>query len=237
MLVNKERGVFTQTHLLVGAAVFSRPGARAVALAGLLGAVLPDADVWSMFVIERLGGASSCEIFHYRYWEQPWTTVQMVVNSIPLWLVLLGVGLALGRLAGVRHRVTGVWLWVFAASALLHVIADFLLHHEDARAQWMPFSNRVFRSPVSYWDPDHFGQVFMPFEIVLGLGLAAITGARFRRSWVWAGLGLLLMGYVGTIAAGQVSVGQHPRGPGSCELIAAQKAAAHAVADPATIAN
>ncbi len=229
--------MFTQTHLLVGAAAFARPGARVIALAWLIGAVLPDADVWAMFVIERLRGASSCEIFHYRYWEAPWTTVQMIVNSIPLWLVLLGVGLALGQIARGRLRGAGVWLSVFSGSALLHVLADFLLHHEDARAQWMPFSDWVFRSPVSYWDPDHFGHLFMPFEIALGLILTAIIGARFRRTKVWAGLGVLLLGYVGTIAAGQVSSSQHPRGPGSCELIAAQKAVARAASDPTTIAN
>lgn len=229
--------MFTQTHLLVGAAVFARPRARAVAMAGLIGAVLPDADVWAMFVVERLRGASSCEIFHYLYWEAPWTTVQMVVNSIPLWFALLGAGLAIGRFAEGRPRAAGQWLSVFAASALLHVIADFLLHHEDARAQWMPFSDWVFRSPVSYWDPDHFGHIFMPFEIALGLSLVAITGARFRRAWVWAGLGLLSLGYAGTIAAGQVSASQHPRGPGSCALIAAQQAAVRAATDSAAFAN
>jgi len=229
--------MFTQTHLLVGAAAFARPGARAVAVAGLIGAALPDADVWAMFVVERLRGASNCEIFHYRFWEAPWTTVQMVVNSIPLWLALLGMALAIGRFAEGRPRAAGQWLSVLAASALLHVIADFLLHHEDARAQWMPFSDWVFRSPVSYWDPDHFGHIFMPFEIALGLSLVAIIGARFRRALVWAGLGLLLLGYAGTIAAGQVSASQHPRGPGSCELIEARQAEARAAADPATLPN
>ena len=229
--------MFTQTHLLVGAAFFARPSDRAVAGAGVAGAVLPDADVWAMFVIERLRGASSCGIFHYRYWQEPWTTVQMVVNSIPLWLALLAMALAIWFFAKGRPRFAGLWLAAFAASALFHVGADFLLHHEDARAQWMPFSDWVFRSPVSYWDPNYFGRIFMPFEIALGLSLAAIIGARFRRAGVWAGLGLLLLAYVGTIAAGQVSASQHPRGPGSCELIAAQKAEVSAAPDHATVAK
>ena len=133
--------MFTQTHLLVGAALFARPNARAVTLAGLAGAVIPDSDVWLMYAIERLSGSTGCEVFHYRYWQEPWTTLQSVLNSIPLYAGLLIVALMGMRTAPVGMRRALQIIAVFALSALLHVVTDFLLHHNDARAQWLPFTD------------------------------------------------------------------------------------------------
>jgi membrane-bound metal-dependent hydrolase YbcI (DUF457 family) len=85
--------MFTQTHLLVGAALFARPGAKAASIAGLAGALAPDTDVWLMFLVERISGSTGCEVFHYRYWQEPWTTLQSVLNSIPLYVSLLIIGI------------------------------------------------------------------------------------------------------------------------------------------------
>jgi len=211
--------MFTQTHLLVGAAVFARPGNRTVALAGLMGALVPDTDVWAMFIVERLRGATGCEVFHYRYWETPWTTLQVLLNSIPAYLALIALSLAGLLMPGLLPRRVALIVLVFAISALLHVGADFLLHHEDARAQWMPFTDWIFRSPVSYWNPRNYGQIFMTFEIGLGLALATLVGLRFRTKRVWAAVTILSLGYLGSIATGMVSGGDHPRGPASCEIL------------------
>lgn len=212
--------MFTQTHLLLGAALFARPSNHAVAVAGLAGALVPDSDVWMMFLIERVQGSTGCEVFHYRYWEAPWTTLQMILNSIPAYVALIVAGILLLISPVSWLRTSGMIVLVFASSALLHVGADFLLHHEDARAQWMPFSTWVFRSPVSYWNPAHYGQVFMAFEIVLGIALIAVVGRRFRDRRIWAVLAVLSLGYGGSVAAGMMSGGDHPRGPGSCEMLA-----------------
>ncbi|MCK8482954.1 hypothetical protein MUY21_02795 [Aliiroseovarius sp. S2029] len=214
-----EPTLFTQTHLLVSAAVFTRPGNRTIALAGLLGALVPDADVWAMFVIERMRGASGCEVFHYRYWEEPWTTLQILLNSIPAYLTLIALSLAGLLVPGLLSRRVVLIVLVFASSALLHVGTDFLLHHDDARAQWVPFTDWVFRSPVSYWDPRYNGRIFMIFEICLGLGLAALIGLRFRRKRVWVAVTILSLGYAGSMATDLVSGSDHPRGPGSCDRL------------------
>ncbi|WP_298856110.1 hypothetical protein [uncultured Ruegeria sp.] len=211
--------MFTQTHLLVGAAVFARPGNRTVALAGLIGALVPDTDVWAMFVIERLRGASGCEVFHYRYWEQPWTTLQILLNSIPAYLTLITLSVVGLLVPALLPRKVVLLVMIFASSALLHVGADFLLHHEDARSQWMPFTNWIYRSPVSYWDPRHYGQYFLIFEIGLGLALAILIGLRSRSKQVWAAVTFLSLGYLGSITAGLMSGADHLRGPGSCEIL------------------
>lgn len=211
--------MFTQTHLLVGAALFARPGNRAIASAGLAGALVPDMDVWAMFIIERLGGATGCEVFHYRYWEEPWTTLQTVLNSIPLYVGMLMLALVAVRVATPSRKLVFAVVATFALSSLIHVTTDFMLHHDDARRQLLPLSDWVFRSPVSYWDPNYYGQVFAIFEIGLAITLLAIVGRRYASKAIWITLCVPMLGYTGSVAASFMEVADHDRGPGSCQTI------------------
>lgn len=61
----------------------------------------------------------------------------------------------------------------------LHATLDFLLHHDDAHRHFMPLSDWRFESPVSYWDPDHFGQVMSFVEIAAVIGTCMILWRRF----------------------------------------------------------
>lgn len=212
--------MFTQTHLLVGAALFARPGARAAMIAGLAGAIIPDADIWLMYAVERLSGSTGCEVFHYRYWQEPWTTLQSILNAFLLYAGMLVVALLGSLAAPVGARRTFQIVAIFALSSLLHVATDFLLHHEDARAQWLPITDWVFRSPVSYWDPNHYGQVFAVFEIGIAIGLIGIVGRRYARLPVWFMLCFAMVGYSGSVAASFLELADHDKGPGSCEIAA-----------------
>ena len=75
-------------------------------------------------------------------------------------------------------------LWRFG---LLHcrgdAAVDFFLHNEDARRQFWPLSDYVFRSPVSYWDPARYGQIVAPIEVALVLVLTLLLLWRQRRMW------------------------------------------------------
>jgi len=208
--------MFTQTHLLIGAAMFARPGAQAATMAGLAGAVIPDSDVWLMFVVERLSGSTGCEVFHYRYWQEPWTTLQSVLNSIPLYVGILVFALLGGLAAPAGTGKTFQIMAIFALSSFLHVTSDFLLHHDDARAQLLPFTDWAFRSPISYWDPNHYGQAFAVFEIGLAIGLIGFVGFRYARRSVWIVLCIAMLGYSGSVAATFMELADHERGPGSC---------------------
>jgi len=212
--------MFTQTHLLIGAAMFARPRAQAATMAGSAGAVIPDSDVWLMFAVERLSGSTGCEVFRYRYWQEPWTTLQSVLNSIPLYVGMLVFALLGGLAAPVGTGKTFQITAIFALSSLLHVTADFLLHHDDARAQLLPSTDWVFRSPVSYWDPNHHGQVFAVFEIGLAIGLIGFVGFRYARRSVWIVLCITMLCYSGSVAATFIELADHERGPGSCEASA-----------------
>ena len=53
----------------------------------------------------------------------------------------------------------------------LHAVCDLLLHHDDAHLHFFLLSDWRFRSPVSYWDPNHFGEIVASLE-----GLVVMVG-------------------------------------------------------------
>jgi len=55
------------------------------------------------------------------------------------------------------------------ASASLHMLCDLPVHHDDGHRHFLPISNWRFESPVSYWDPEHFGLVFAALELIFAL--------------------------------------------------------------------
>lgn len=118
----------------------------------------------------RVNGRTPHQIFGYDYRDPFWQTVFSVDNSIPLWA-------ALTALAAWRR-----WpvLLAFAGAALVHVLLDLPLHHNDGRAHFQPFTDWVFESPVSYWDPAHYGWLVGPLEGLLCLALGVILWRRFR---------------------------------------------------------
>ena len=61
---------------------------------------------------------------------------------------------------------------------------DFLLHNDDGRAHFWPLRNWVFQSPVSYWDPDHYGNVAGAVEVALLLLCCGILWQRFVSGWM-----------------------------------------------------
>ena len=90
-------------------------------------------------------------------------------NSLVVWGVLLGLALWSGR----------GWAVAFCGAALLHLLLDLPLHHDDGRAHFWPVSNWIFSSPVSYWDPNHYGRIVGVVEIILSLALCGLLWRRF----------------------------------------------------------
>ncbi|MEM9724106.1 MAG: metal-dependent hydrolase [Pseudomonadota bacterium] len=160
----------TPTHLLVAAAALGRPNARAVTTAALVGAMAPDFSLYFLTAWERFVlGVDFQTIFDERYFSDTWQSIFAVDNSIPVYALILGVGLLLRR----------EWLWAFAAGALLHIALDLPLHHDDGRPHFWPFSDWVYVSPVSYWDSARYGNIVAPIEMAGALGLCALLWRRF----------------------------------------------------------
>src|SRR5207248_5678377 len=84
----------------------------------------------------------------------------------------------------------------FFASALLHALCDLPIHGVDAHRHFLPFSQRRFVSPLSYWEVARHARAVTLAE----WALVAAAGAWLGASWGWsaaavAGLLLLNLGY------------------------------------------
>lgn len=119
----------------------------------------------------RVVGVPEHEVFSTLFFSETWQSVFAIDHSFFIWGGLLG-------LAVWRRQII---LRAFAGAGLLHALADFLTHHDDARRQFWPVSDWVFRSPVSYWDARFYGDIFGVFEVALVLTLTALLCARLSR--------------------------------------------------------
>lgn len=164
----------TPTHILIAAAAFARPGAARVNVAALIGGFLPDAFLFAVWGWSKTAGIPEADLWERVYWTEPVQTGQAISHSFPLFGAMLAAALFL------RSRVAAV----FSGAVLLHCLCDFLLHAQDAHQQFWPLSNWRFESPVSYWDPAHFGVYVSLIEAVVGVALIALLFGRFKRAWI-----------------------------------------------------
>ncbi len=165
----------TPAHLIFGLAAFGRPGARAVTAGAFAGALIPDLSLYLMAGTHLLIlGTDPQVVFGQLYFSDAWQQVFKIDNSIPLWSLGLAVAL------WVRSR----WAMALCAAALLHLILDLGLHHDDGRPHFWPFTSWVFSSPVSYWDVAHYGRPVGLLEIGVSLILCVVLWRRFKDLWM-----------------------------------------------------
>lgn len=132
----------------------------------------------------RAGGEIPSETSKTTPMAAPGTTLE---TTPTLALPLAGGGTS-GTAAGGKGGVarggdnTAAWpalLLVFALSGLLHLAGDLPLHAEDAHRHLWPLSDWRFISPVSYWDPAHYGRIAAPIEALFAAGLIVLLWRRF----------------------------------------------------------
>jgi hypothetical protein len=187
--------MMSQTHLLVAAALFARPGKRLRNTAVIAGAILPDAAIYVLFIWSKVVGIPEQHVWNVLYWQPPWSEWVAAGNSIFIWLTALLIGLIALRAAPVAHRI-GIVLTFAALAALVHLALDFPVHHDDAHRHLWPLSDWIFRSPVSYWNPDRNGHIFTALETTLGVALCVVIFRRFQSLWVRAVTALLALAYI-----------------------------------------
>ena len=85
----------TQTHLLIAAALFARPGRPRANAAVMAGAVAPDAAVTLLFVWGQVNGIAPGDLWGRTYSGDPMQTLQAVFNSVPLYTAVLLLGFVL----------------------------------------------------------------------------------------------------------------------------------------------
>lgn len=176
----------TPAHALLNLALLSRrPASHAHSGAIIVGAVIPDIAIILFYAWHLLLGTGETQIWSVEYYRPLWQAGFDAFNSIPLMLIAM---LLCWKL---RHP---LWL-TFFASMLLHCFGDLPLHHDDAHRHFFPLSDWRFSSPVSYWDPAHYGQWASLAEIfaVAGASLYLTWRAPTTRLWVWTGLAIYLL--------------------------------------------
>ena len=161
----------------------------------LIGAVLPDIPF----------GLLSLASWLYLGWFSPWfgpadrfamrgglfRLIDYLYFHDPFWLfahnlfhapLLLLVFWGIGRWAERRTLSWGRALVWLAYGCAFHSIVDILTHHTDGPLLFFPLNwSYRFASPISYWDPAHYGRIFTRFE----LGLDLLIGVWLLGRWLW----------------------------------------------------
>lgn len=152
----------------------------------LSGAVIPDAPMFIFFLWEKfVVGHAEDQIWSQSYFQPAWQNSFDLFNSLPLIAIAIGI-------SAWRRGLHAVALF---ASMAAHCVADLLLHHDDAHRHFLPFSQWRFRSPVSYWDPRYYGQIFSLVELVLVLVCVAMLLGSARSLPLRLVAGGILLSY------------------------------------------
>lgn len=211
----------TPTHILLSVATLTRDrgnGESTYVGPAVLGAVLPDAPMFGFYAVEKfLIGSSERNIWDTRYFLPAWQDFFDLFNSIPIALAGLLICLAgsrrrpkdsvekdldrqpVGSLAQIGFGSWRGWAVLFA-SMLLHMLADLPLHHDDGHRHLWPIWNWRFESPVSYWDPSHFGIQAAAAELLLFVACYVISMRKHKRIAIRVGLTLLAAAHLSLVA-------------------------------------
>ncbi|MEO0617813.1 MAG: cobalamin biosynthesis protein CobQ [Pseudomonadota bacterium] len=182
----------TPTHLLVAATVLAQPDATRRNGALIAGALLPDLSIYVLFAWSKYAGIAERQVWDVIYWQEPWQTLSAISNSVPLWGLILAIGMLVAR----SRRAVGTVIVVMAIAALLHLALDFPFHHDDAHKHFWPLTDWRFASPLSYWDPAHHGRSVALAEVALAVGCVVVLWRRIVSWPVRAILVGALMAYV-----------------------------------------
>lgn len=183
----------TPTHMLINWTV-AGPIARRIgktrfpASAVLLGSVAPDLPlyglvfggvVWFGWYQQWPADQVAQHMFSTLFYEDPiWISLHNCLHSPTLLLILLG--LVWWRVG--RQQMADRWITWFLGSCLLHTLVDIPVHHDDGPLIFWPINwSYRYSSPLSYWDPKHYGIPVSIFEGLLALLLA--VRLLIRRFW------------------------------------------------------
>jgi len=161
-------------------------GKKGLAIA--LGAVIPDLIILLLYFWHLLIGTPEDIIWSVEYYRPGWQAIIDGFNSIPLLLIA-------GLVCWKYHH--PILLMLFA-SMLLHCLGDLPVHHEDAHRHFFPFLEWRFLSPVSYWNPAHYGNLFSLFEAsaVVASTVYLYTKYRHLKNWVIATLVVYILYWI-----------------------------------------
>lgn len=146
----------TPSHLLLNWAILGNKNETTTERSAILfGALMPDVGVWifSLWFFSTIGMQFG-DVWESYYWTP----------SINVWFNLAHSLVLLPTIALCGYLFNKRLVFLFGMSATMHALCDFFLHADDAYTNFLPFTDWRFVSPVSYWDPAHYGTIFAPVE-------------------------------------------------------------------------
>lgn len=174
--------MITPSHAILNLFFLGRQNLPQANLPIFLGAILPDLPIFVMYgwakLIARIPDST---IWKETYYEPFWQNIVAIGHSIPL--ALLGWAIA--------YKLNWKMMQVFCISLVLHSLLDLPVHNDDAHRHFFPFSNYRFISPISYWDPNHYGGIVSFVERLLVL-LASFPVFNLIQSWFGKGFLILI---------------------------------------------
>ena len=162
----------TQSHAILNIALLSRRNRSFLHSYACLGAVIPDLPIFIFFAVESfILRTPQREMWGSRYFMEAWQNFFDIFNSVPLILIVLGIG---------YYLIHSERLTVVAWSMLIHCAFDFLTHNDDGHHHFFPLSDFIFASPISYWDRDHYAEIFAPIERLVILAASIYLFPRLK---------------------------------------------------------
>ncbi len=151
----------TPAHVAASVLIWRGERGWGPATAITFGALLPDLPMFGFYAYQKLiAGRTEHDIWSTLYFDKSWQLIFDLFNSIPLAILI----------AAVCYGCGFRWGMLFALSAFIHMLCDLPVHHDDAHRHFLPLSTWRFESPLSYWDPNHHGGVFMWLELLFAIG-------------------------------------------------------------------
>ncbi|MGF1482104.1 MAG: hypothetical protein ACFB4I_21930 [Cyanophyceae cyanobacterium] len=180
----------TPSHWILNLALLGQAAAPKANGAIAVGAVLPDVPIFVFYLVAKVVyRMPERQIWSEAYYEPVWHTVVALFHSIPLALI----GLALCAWSRWRPGV------IACISLVLHSLLDLPVHHDDAHRHFFPLSDYRLISPVSYWDPNHYGSAVALIELMLVCAATPVVfkvlNSRLARGFVLFVDGVYLVSY------------------------------------------
>lgn len=181
----------TPAHAAINWLILDRvfgPSASAwLAIAIVLGSVAPDLPMIAFYAWCKWQAIPEATIWQELYYAPGWQLAFDLPHALPV----------LGLITFVCWRLRALWPAAFFAAMLLHGLADFPLHHDDSHRHLWPLTDWRFASPLSYWDPRHYGAWVTLAEVIAVAFSTALLWRRHTESGLRLLLGLVVLVYLG----------------------------------------
>lgn len=152
----------------------------------IIGAIAPDVLLVILFIstlfvsaVQGLTLGGAVERFSRLYFEHPLCIAAYNILHAPISLMAWAAYIFVFTKHNKAHRHI---LFSFLSGCVLHAFCDIFTHHDDGPLLLWPFNWTLrYSSPVSHWDPAHFGLVFFTVEVAASLILALWLVYRYAH--------------------------------------------------------